>query len=176
MKFGWNLVRIEKTKRSIVNSLTQLKLNEIDRAEFSALLFSLLRSYIYIDDNFYHRVVGQHVHERSGHVPTMNGVPQSPLIMVPSVEEDRVRPLLQQPIHSRGNSRYSPHAARLLPLLTRSGSWIGLLEPGKEENRTLLGNLEKRKSMIVLDWIFIVVEIDGQRVQGMEILSERAVG
>lgn len=143
MKFGWNLVRIEKTKRSIVNSLTQLKLNEIDRAEFSALLFSLLRLYIYIDDNFYHRVVGQHVHERSGHVPTMNGVPQSPLIMVPSVEEDRVRPLLQQPIHSRGNPRYSPHAARLLPLLTRSGSWIGLLEPGKEENRTLLGNLKR---------------------------------
>lgn len=30
--------------------------------------------------------------------------------------------------------------------------------------------------MIVLDRIFIVVEIDGQRVQGMEILSERAVG
>lgn len=78
--------------------------------------------------------MGQHVHERSSHVPTINGVPQSPLIMVPSIEEDRVRPLLQQPIHSRGNSRYSTYAIRLLPLLTRSGSGIGLLEPGKREN------------------------------------------
>lgn len=147
-KFGWNLIRIEneasdRTKRSIVNSLTQLKLNEVDRAAerilYSVfLLFSLLRLstyiYIYIDRNFYHRVVGQHVHERSSHVPTINGVPQSPLIMVPSIEEDRVRPLLQQPIHSRGNSRYSTYATRLLPLLTRSGSGIGLLEPGKREN------------------------------------------
>lgn len=71
----------------------------------------------------------QHIHEQGGDVPPMDVVPESPLKVIAGIQEDRIRPFLDESIDRRVDSGDPTHTVLLVFLVTGPGSRARLLEP-----------------------------------------------